>query len=129
MQTESLLQEWYWKNRVLLLFAPRRESIPYQQQVAALDGNRAGLAERDVIVLEAVGDRAIPFGGGLGETLETARLRDSFNIAPDEFQVVLIGEDGTEKLRSAEPIATDRLFQIMDAMPTRQRETQGERKE
>ena len=125
MQTKSLLQEWYWKNWVVLLFAPRRESLPYQQQVAVLDSNRGSLADRDVIVLEAVGDRAIPLGG----TLEAARLRDSFNIAADEFQVVLLGEDGTEKLRSAEPVALDRLFQMIDAAPTRRGEIQGEHQE
>jgi len=37
--------------------------------------------------------------------------------------VVLIGKDGGEKLRSAQPITAERLFATIDAMPMRQSET------
>jgi len=43
-------------------------------------------------------------------------------VAPDAFRVVLVGKDGTEKRRDAEPVAARSLFDTIDAMPMRQRE-------
>jgi hypothetical protein len=38
------------------------------------------------------------------------------------FAAVLVGRDGGEKLRSAEPVPAEKLFDLIDAMPMRQRE-------
>lgn len=116
MDARALLQEWDWKNGILLLFAPRRETVPYQQQVDVLTAHAGWLAERDIVVLEAVGDRALPLGGGLGETLETARLRRAFGVADEDFRIVYLGKDGTEKLRWDEPVEAERLVQSIDAV-------------
>jgi len=106
VDAKSLLQEWDWRNGILLLFAPRRETIPYQ----------------------AIGDRAVSLGGGLGETLETARLRDAFNVAEDDFCMIYVGKDGLEKLRWEEPVAVDRLFRLIDAAdPPAARQPQGDK--
>jgi hypothetical protein len=36
-----------------------------------------------------------------------------------------VGRDGGEKLRSAEPVAPEELFDLVDAMPMRRREMRG----
>jgi hypothetical protein len=50
------------------------------------------------------------------------RLRERFDVAPDVFRVVLVGKDGTEKRRDAEPVTARSIFDTIDAMPMRQRE-------
>ncbi|MCS4120976.1 hypothetical protein GGP45_001318 [Salinibacter ruber] len=40
----------------------------------------------------------------------------------DAFRVVLVGKDGTEKRREAEPVSARSVFDTIDAMPMRQRE-------
>lgn len=127
VDARSLLQEWDWRNGILLLFAPRRETIPYQQQVDLLTAHAGSLADRDIVVIEAIGDRAVSLGGGLGETLETARLRDAFNVAEDDFCMIYVGKDGLEKLRWEEPVAVERLFRLIDAAdPPTARQPQGD---
>jgi len=50
------------------------------------------------------------------------RLRDRFSVPPVAFRVILVGKDGTEKQRSAEPVSIRSIFDRIDAMPMRQRE-------
>lgn len=40
----------------------------------------------------------------------------------DTFVAILVGKDGGEKYRSADPIAPQTLFDLIDAMPMRRRE-------
>ena len=49
-------------------------------------------------------------------------MRDRFEVGQNEFQVILIGKDGTEKIRSDEAISSDYLFEAIDAMPMRRLE-------
>ena len=39
-----------------------------------------------------------------------------------DFQAVLIGKDGGVKARWAEPVSLNALYELIDAMPMRQRE-------
>jgi hypothetical protein len=50
------------------------------------------------------------------------RLYDHFGVPADAFRVVLVGKDGTEKRRDAEPVTARSIFDTIDAMPMRQRE-------
>ncbi|WP_190510597.1 DUF4174 domain-containing protein [Leptolyngbya sp. FACHB-321] len=61
----------------------------------------------------------------LGQSLSSAsadRLRQQFGIPPEEFAVILVGKDGTEKQRSQTPVDLELLFRTIDAMPMRQQE-------
>jgi len=51
---------------------------------------------------------------------------ESFDVAKGNFAVILIGKDGTKKLRQSSPLETDTLFSVIDAMPMRQREMRKE---
>ncbi len=96
------------RSRVLLvLAAPGDARMAEQARILAAD--RAGTAERDLVLLEpAVADQE--------------RLRRRYGVAPDAFAVLLIGKDGGVKLRSAAPLAAGTLFETIDAMPMRQAE-------
>ena len=92
--------------RMVLIFGNNTTLV--QRQLALLQKDSSGLAERDLIVKQVKpGDY----------------LYESYQIKPDEpFTVILIGKDGGEKYRSNSILTANRLFAMVDAMPMRQSE-------
>jgi hypothetical protein len=117
-----------WEHRLLLVFAPTDSNAMRAGQEAAFEGRDPGFRERDLLVLTVTGQnrgtqRAAP--GAEPQPLTAAaarRLRDRFDVPDDAFRVVLVGKDGTEKRREAEPVSARSVFDTIDAMPMRQRE-------
>ncbi len=54
----------------------------------------------------------------LGEQ-ERKTIRERFHIPEDRFLVLLLGEDGSIKLRSERPVDASRLNALIDIMPER----------
>ena len=92
---------------VLVLAAPDDARMAEQARILAAE--RAGTAERDLVLVEPAG-------------ADQGRLRRRYGVAPDAFAVLLIGKDGGVKLRSARPLDAETLFETIDAMPMRQAE-------
>ena len=112
------------RSRPLLIFAPKPDDPQLEIQLRRVQAHAAVITERDVVVI------AIPYQSPSttaamlsGTDAQTVRRR--FNVAPDDFQVILIGKDGGEKLRSSKPISIDKLRDTIDAMPMRQQEMQS----
>lgn len=104
------------RARVLVLSAPDAEDSQLKAQRAALGPVRDGVAERDLVVLEAVGSGA-----------EAHALRAALGLPADSFRAVLVGKDGGAKLTAAAPIPPQRLFATIDAMPMRRGEMRERR--
>ncbi|MCJ2064760.1 DUF4174 domain-containing protein [Methylobacterium sp. J-088] len=102
------------RYRVLVLSAPDAADAQLTAQRAALGPVREGIAERDLVVLEAVGSGA-----------EARTLRAALGLPDDSFRAVLVGKDGGAKLTAAAPIPPKRLFSTVDAMPMRRAEMRG----
>ena len=100
-----------WRSRILVVSAPSAEDAGLKAQRIALGPVRDGLAERQLVVMEAVGPGP-----------EAVTLRKRLNLPPDAFRAVLIGKDGGVKLVSEEPIPPQTLFATIDAMPMRKDE-------
>ena len=117
----NILQDLVWKQRVLLVFTPDGEHKKYRRQDTMLAGVTEELLERDVIIIRAMSD-----GNLLIDDVPQSRSMTSFyqlfNIERDEFRVILLGKDGTIKLNRENPISSDVLFALIDAMPMRQYE-------
>ncbi|MCJ2142210.1 DUF4174 domain-containing protein [Methylobacterium sp. E-066] len=110
------LDAYRWRSRVLVLSAPDAADADLRAQRAALGPMRGGAAERDLVVLEAVGTGA-----------EARALRAQLSLPADEFRAVLVGKDGGAKLTAAAPIPPQTLFATIDAMPMRRGEMQERR--
>ncbi len=116
------LSTYQWKNRLLLVFAPSENSSTYQRQIQLFQGQQAGFEERDLLLVELLTE-----GTGrvsrqpIGEA-NVAKLRSRFNVAPQEFRVILVGKDGTAKRRDSNPVEPEVIFNEIDAMPMRQQE-------
>lgn len=110
------LDAYRWRSRVLVLSAPDPADADLRAQRAALGPIRGGVAERDLVVVVAIGD-----------TPEARALRAQLSLPAGEFRAVLVGKDGGAKLTAAAPIPPQKLFATIDAMPMRRGEIEGAR--
>jgi len=106
------LAQMRWDRRVLIVAAPSPQDPELAEQRRILDNWTAKRDERDLTVVEIVGDQV----RGAGENAPA--LRRKFRI-PGTFTAILIGKDGAEKLRSAHPFPATVLERTIDAMPMR----------
>ena len=120
--SEAGMQRFQWQNRPLLVFAPVAESPDLQRQLAIARDHAAGWRERDMVTIVVAGDRPVTVDRTRAKDLSNAALRRRFQVAGDRFAAILVGKDGTEKLRHDAPIPAAKLFQTIDAMPMRRRE-------
>ena len=89
-------------RRVLYAYAPTADDPALLRQRQLLDPAKAGMDERDLVLVPVIGKKAA-------------------------FEAVLVGKDGGAKLTSAEPIGPERLFETIDAMPMRRYEQRSQR--
>lgn len=102
-----------WKARVVVIAAPTADDPRLVRQRTDLASVTNGLRERDITVMEAVGDGA-----------EARRLRARLGLEEPAFRVLLVGKDGTVKRADERPVSPDALFATIDAMPMRRDEMQ-----
>jgi|UPI000565B81C hypothetical protein len=115
------LEQFQWKNRVVVIFADTGNARSAHQENQLL-ADRSALEVRDIVLLKVVGG-SVRLLFGVGETLDAEAIaRDlAHRDGPQagEFAAVLVGKDGTVKLNVHEPISSGELFAIIDAMPMR----------
>jgi len=125
------LRSFEYARRPLLVFAPL-EHPGLVEQDRLLGEENAGLIDRDMVIVTVASNaggsvRHPARDEGRRISAEDARaLRDRFGVPVDDFAVVLVGKDGTEKKRWDEPVEMEPVFELIDAMPMRRREM-GER--
>ena len=107
--------------RPLLVFAPAPDDPALRAQLTRLLESAAGLDERDVLVIAVPYNTPSPTDITLTPA-DAVAARRRFNIAPNDFAALLIGKDGSEKLRSHRPISFSKLRDTIDSMPMRQQE-------
>lgn len=121
--TEFSLDAYQWDRRPLLLFAPHVGDAAYRRQKDLLDPAAAELADRAVLMIEVIGDQASADGVGVS-TRAASKLRQQFGPrgAGGGMLLILVGKDGTEKLRSDTPVEARAILDLIDSMPMRQQE-------
>lgn len=105
-----------WQARVLVVSAPDENDARLRAQREVVSAARSGFAERDLVVVDAVGPGP-----------EAAALRRRLGLPEGAFRAVLVGKDGEAKVTAAEPIPPERLFATIDAMPMRRDEIRARR--
>jgi hypothetical protein len=120
--TNPPLRHYQWKKRILLVFAPSADSAWLKRQREALAHEQAGLRERDLVVIWVTGER-VAVEGGDTFVFDAHELACAYGVEREDApRILLIGKDGGVKLRSAEPVPAERLFELIDGMPMRQSE-------
>lgn len=100
------LSQHLWSERVLVLAAHDPDAPVMQTMMKRLEENAEGVKERNLVVYRVRNIDALA---------RTWKLS-----AP--FSLILIGKDGTEKVRSNKPVEVEMIFRTIDAMPMRMRE-------
>lgn len=113
---QNPLDQYEWKNRILLVFVESQENNEYQVQKEVWLLDKAGFQERDLLIFEIVSDIAPNFSN------EDIQFLKNTYLPQHPFVLILIGKDGTEKLRSEQLLSNEKLFEIIDAMPMRKQE-------
>lgn len=113
--------------RPLLVFSPSANDPRLVKQQSALDSAADDMMDRFVLMLPAP-VKATNYQAPLDtpyillKETELAAIRTRFHVAENQFAVLLLGEDGSVKLRSSTPVPVSRLNALIDAMPDRKRE-------
>ncbi len=116
------LNEYRWKNRVLLVISQNSNSISFEEQMNLLRSNRNDLEERDLVVLAILPDE---YAVGLNEMIPWIKGNEVFlkySQREVPFKVILIGLDGGVKISQNEPISIETLKEVIDRMPMRRSE-------
>jgi hypothetical protein len=106
----SPLDEFQWKNRVLVVAAPAGDAAAAAQR-RIYEFSEKGMSERQIVLSEALDDSE-----------RSRQIRTQLSADGRHFQVFLVGKDGHTALTSDKPLSADYLFARVDAMPMRQDE-------
>lgn len=116
----SLLESHLWQDRVVVLLTHDVNTPDYIKQVQALSASKDGLIERDILLYHVVQHSYVKQDARVLPHIPASRFMDYFDASRHAFTVMVIGKDGTEKLRKHTFITTDALFALVDAMPMQQ---------
>jgi hypothetical protein len=81
------------------------------------------------VTVVVAGDRPVTVDGTKAKDLANDALRGRFGVTGNSFAAILVGKDGTEKLRHDAPVTAAKLFATIDAMPMRRREMREEERD
>ncbi|MEH0153875.1 DUF4174 domain-containing protein [Limibacter armeniacum] len=116
------LEEFQWKNRLLLLFDENTDSHPIKEQLLLFEQKQEELEDRQLLLIRIDQNTVRNQQGMLITDLEATAIRKHFSVPDNQFTVLLIGKDGTKKLTKYHPVSPQEIFSLIDRMPMRQPE-------
>ena len=119
--TMTSLNGYKWKKRLLLVFAPK-EDPAYQKQMQLFKQQQVGLNERDLLIVQLLVEGTSRIDSQPIDSVLAAQIRERFEVEQQDFQVILVGKDGTTKRRDRSLVPPEVIFGQIDAMPMRQQE-------
>lgn len=105
----------------LILFAPDTHNSTLRQQMALLHGHDLELSKRNTVFVPVITHRTSAEEVAFGENIDPGTYPDQlsarqhFGIHADDFAVVLIDKDGTERFRSVTPVPITTIETTIDA--------------
>ncbi len=123
------LRAHLWESRPLILAANRADAPTLQGQLAILTQHQGEVTARDLVVYQIFPEYGLsPSGQALTPQQHAGLLKAYGPFSADQLTVVLIGKDGTVKLRQEGLVAHEALWGLIDGMPMRKIEMQREKK-
>ncbi len=119
---QSVLDTLRWQHRVLLLFAPDDAQPDMKEQIALLTQKSAEVTDRDLVFFTLFTENGLGPDQRILPKAQVQHWRKRFGVADAGFTLILIGKDGTEKLRRREKTSLADIFTLIDAMPMRRAE-------
>lgn len=125
-EIEVSLDEYKWKNRLVVLFARDAEQDHYQLQLEKFESYESGIKDRDLLFISILEEGCSKIEGRAISDKSADTIQKRLNPRNKSFRVVLIGKDGTVKLQREQILNPDELFRIIDQMPMRRREMKND---
>lgn len=116
------LEQFAWKNRVILVFHSESHVGTALEQVALFKKRQKEFNDRDLVLGVIDGGRKGAIDGTLIDAKDAAGLQQTFNPTNGDFLVVLIGKDGSVKLKEQTVVPASTIFNLIDSMPMRRSE-------
>lgn len=123
------LDDFQWKRRPLVLFAPNGADQRLVTLLADIEANRAAFTERAMVLILVTADGSSRVGTRPLTTAAAQALRETYDVAKDEFGLTLIGKDGRIKRSEYVPVKVSELFAQIDRMPMRRNEVRRQVRE
>ena len=120
------LEDHKCENRILIVKTSDIQSKKYREQLKEFDDAAEALKDRKFVVYHIIGEDfdsvdytnpALNTSGKTSQVLSSKVFNENLN-----FEVILVGLDGSIKLQQIEVIKKEALFDIVDAMPMRSSE-------
>lgn len=109
-----------WSHRSVLYFAPTQDNYVRQFLVEILM-HQCELTERDVVTIIITED-GYSQPGWLKHEFDLQDIMLAYRVPAGRHTAVLVGKDGSEKVRWGKTTDWDALKQTIDAMPMRRHE-------
>lgn len=120
------LSDYLWQRRPLLLFAPADSDPRLVETMRRIDASRCDFVDRDIVLGRIVTEGTSTLDGHVVDTNQARRLVSEFGVGADSFSAVLIGKDGSVKLRVADVPDLQAIYAVIDGMPMRGRESSAD---
>lgn len=120
------LSQHQWKDRLLLLFCAEPDNKLAKRQLESFQEESAALEDRDLLIYRICPD--LVYGPDNHPEVTAEWFYKHYRVGKDEFNVILIGKDGGEKLRSEVFIEPEKIFDLIDTMPMRRAEMKNKGK-
>ena len=115
------LNEYKWKNRLILIFTQSSDSKNAEEQLNKLKKDTDGLKERKLKIIHSIPGEYQTVFPEISDWQNSDLYRE-MKQEKEKFEIILIGLDGGVKLRQTDHLTLSQLFQTIDSMPMRQAE-------
>ena len=104
-----------WRYRVIVIFTDETR-VKSERQAGMLMEDIEALHRRDIVVLEVLHDEVeVLFGPD--DHLNPHAIRSDLDVPEGQFSLLLVGKDGTVKLRTEQLVPADQIFSWIDQIP------------
>lgn len=116
------LSKYRWKNRLILLFAPRSQDSSVKILKEKMEAYKDEILDRDLVLFYIFENGSGQVADSFMDEKRVASLIKRFAPRPGLTTCILIGKDGREKYRKENDIDFQEIFSLIDSMPMRQQE-------
>lgn len=117
MSINELLQKHRWNEWVILVFANDMENENLKTQWQSRQKDLPKYRDHDLIMYVVLTDEVLNDNREKISEQGAAELRQRFEVRPDEFRVILLAKDGSERINSSYPVSSQKLFTTVDTAP------------
>ncbi|XP_063289409.1 sushi repeat-containing protein SRPX2 [Pelobates fuscus] len=113
----GFIDQFFEKQRLLIISAPSSSDRYYRLQSSALQSANCGFEQRQVVVVELVGEEPNEVGRVREQQLShdlIEQIRQALHMTRSYFNMVLLDKYGVDRERYREPIGSDEIFTYID---------------